>query len=79
MGLFSQIDAVEIIRRDKQIASLTAEIDRLRETLAFYADPDNWMSPSRGFALQYDPEPSPVHKVRHAKAAAALQIEETPK
>jgi len=33
MGLFSQIDAVEILKRDKQIASLTAEIERLREAL----------------------------------------------
>jgi hypothetical protein len=33
MGLFSQIDAVEILKRDNQIASLTAEIERLREAL----------------------------------------------
>ena len=59
-----------------QIASLTAEVERLRAELAFYADPDNWVSPSKGFAAQYDPEPSPVHKVRHHRAAAALQPNE---
>jgi len=30
MGLFSTFDAVEILKRDAQIASLTAEIERLR-------------------------------------------------
>jgi hypothetical protein len=52
------------------------EIERLRAELAFYADPDNWVSPSKGFAAQYDPEPSPVHRVRHHRAAASLQPKE---
>jgi hypothetical protein len=30
MGLFSTFEAVEILKRDAQIASLTAEIERLR-------------------------------------------------
>lgn len=59
-----------------QIATLTEENERLRAELAFYADPDNWVSPSKGFAAQYDPEPSPVHRVRHHRAAAALQPKE---
>lgn len=33
MGLFSTLEAVEILKRDKQIASLTAEIKRLRNGL----------------------------------------------
>lgn len=42
------------------------------EALAFYAEPTNWQSPSSGFALQYDPEPSPINRDRGSKAAAAL-------
>lgn len=48
------------------------EAARLREALAFYADAANWQSPSTGFALQYDPEPSPVARDRGRKARASL-------
>ena len=44
----------------------------LREALTFYATQANWFSPSEGFALQYDPEPSPVARDSGAKARAAL-------
>lgn len=37
MGLFSTFETVEILKRDAQIASLTAEIERLREELLWYA------------------------------------------
>jgi hypothetical protein len=30
--------------------------------LKFYAKPEHWNSPSTGFALQYDPEPSPIRR-----------------
>ena len=33
MSLFSTFEAVEILKRDAQIASLTAEIERLRKDL----------------------------------------------
>lgn len=48
------------------------EVQGLRDALAFYADRKNWESPSRGFALQYDPEKSPVQKDWGAKAREAL-------
>jgi hypothetical protein len=58
---------------------LLAEVERLqdapvavRESLAFYADKNNWQSPSSGFVLQYDPEPSPISKDQGQRASAAL-------
>jgi hypothetical protein len=49
--------------------------EAMREALSFYADPANWRSPSSGFALQYDPEPSPVDKAgRHEVAAKVLRL-----
>lgn len=42
------------------------------KALAFYADPANWKSPSTGFALQYDREPSPVEKDRGARAREVI-------
>lgn len=38
MGLFSTFEAVEILKRDKQIASLTAEIERLQADLRDWAE-----------------------------------------
>jgi hypothetical protein len=35
-------------------------IEALERALRFYADPKNYASPSEGFALQYDPEPSKI-------------------
>ena len=53
-----------------------AEIERGQaaiEGLKFYANPENWTSQSKGFALQYDPAPSPVHADKGAKARALVQ------
>ena len=47
---------------------------RLREGLSFYARRANWQSPSTGFALQYDPEPSPVDRDRGTRARALLWV-----
>lgn len=66
--------------RESQLAEQTeaatrylARINRLEAALDFYADPSNWASPSKGFALQYDPEPSPIQRAgRHLPARAAL-------
>ena len=57
-----------------QIASLTAEIKRLREALAFYADKNNWRS-SR-FYIGGQPGNSKAQNDRGAKARAALQPKE---
>ena len=42
------------------------------EALEFYANEENWKSPSSGYALQYDPEPSPLQKDRGGRAKMAL-------
>lgn len=44
----------------------------VEEVLAFYADAKNYSSPSKGFALQYDPEPAPVMVDRGARARGLL-------
>lgn len=44
----------------------------LTDALAFYANTDNWRSPSTGFAAQYDPEPSPVSKDGGQRAQLAM-------
>lgn len=38
---------------------LRMENERLKVALEFYADKNNWQSPSTGFALQYDPVITP--------------------
>jgi hypothetical protein len=62
---------------------LDAEVKRLRRALAeavkvigFYADEGNWCSPSKGFALQYDPEPSAFQKDRGAAARDFITAQE---
>jgi len=42
------------------------------EALRFYADPENWETPSTGFAVQYDPEPDAVGRDKGEKARAVL-------
>ena len=44
------------------------------KALAFYADPANWKSPSEGFALQYDREPSPVEKDKGRRARRLVNV-----
>jgi len=41
--------------------------------LEFIADDKNWQSPSKGFALQYDPEPSPIEKDARRRARKLLK------
>ena len=43
------------------------------DALAFYAEEKNWESPSSGFALQYDPEPSPINNDRGKRARGILE------
>lgn len=59
-----------------EIDYLNREVQRLTNALQFYADADNWKSPSQGFALQYDRQPSPVEADRGATAQAALRGDE---
>lgn len=54
------------------IQALEKENGELREVLKFYANKDNWLSPSSGFMAQYDPEPSLIQKDRGKKAKEAL-------
>jgi hypothetical protein len=47
---------------------------RYREALEIYAEDGNWQSPSKGFAIQYDPEPSLIRKMgNHLIAQKALK------
>ena len=48
------------------------EIKNLKKVLAFYAEPKNWLSKSKGFALQYDPEPSEIQKDKGELARMTL-------
>lgn len=48
------------------------DVEGLRKALSFYAEPKNWQSPSTGFALQYEREPSPVEKDRGKLASDAI-------
>ena len=51
---------------------LTSALSDMQAELSFYADERNWRSPSTGFALQYDREPSPIQRDRGARARALL-------
>jgi len=53
------------------------DMEKLRlalDALAFYAEEKNWESPSSGFALQYDPELSPIKKDRGERARDVLNM-----
>lgn len=53
--------------------SQSARIRELEEALEFYANDENWRSPSKGFALQYDPVPSAISKDSGHIAKQALK------
>lgn len=59
-----------------EIDYLNREVQRLTNALKFYADADNWKSPSQGFALQYDRQPPPIETDRGAIAIKALEGKE---
>ena len=61
-----------LIRKDKA----EKENKRLGKALRFYARRENWVTPSRGFAAQYDPGPSLVEADSGARARAALKAQE---
>lgn len=43
-----------------------------KQALEFYANKDNWETPSTGFAAQYDPEPAPACADRGKLASKVL-------
>lgn len=49
-----------------------AENQSMAQTLQFYADRNNYLSPSTGFAAQYDPAPSEVALDQGRRARDAL-------
>ena len=49
------------------------DLENLITVLMFYAEPENWESPSRGFQLLVDPEPAPV--ASDGGAAARLLLD----
>jgi len=62
------------VRSNNPLARDAADrIEELETALIFYADPTNWESPSTGFNLQYEPEPSPFQKDRGAIARSVLR------
>jgi len=61
-----------------EITAQAARVAALEKALSFYADPANWKSPSTGFLLQYEPEPSRASQVRYSLAQAALNQTEPP-
>lgn len=64
----------EVAALDSTCRYQAGEINRLVAALDFYADPKNWMSPTKGsFALQVDREPSPVEKTGNSIAMVALK------
>lgn len=58
---------------DDYMAAVGRYIFRLENALKFYAEADNWQSPSSGFALQYDPQMSPIRKDAGSRARAVLR------
>ena len=70
------VDSLGGMFKVADLAAVLASHDKLNKALAFYANSANWQSPSRGFALQYDPQPSPVSADRGIRARAALATPE---
>ena len=66
------VDSLGGMFKVSDLSAVLASHDKLNKALAFYANSENWQSPSRGFAAQYDPQPSPVSADRGARALAAL-------
>jgi len=59
-----------------EIDYLNSEVQRLTNALAFYADAENWTTPSKGFALMYDPIIAPAYLDRGERARKALEGED---
>ena len=57
----------------EEFTMLVREHKKMKIALEFYADKKNWETPSTGFAVQYDPEPSPVKKDNGFMASMVLE------
>ena len=57
---------------NETICEQRTRVEELEGAVRFYAEEKNWRSPSSGFALQYDPEPSPINKDRGNLARTTL-------
>lgn len=55
------------------VGALLAYKREVEEALTFYAAPENWKSPSTGFALQYDPKPSPIRLDQGSRARRLVE------
>lgn len=70
--IIASCNAQEFIKLKERLKKADDAIKLARECIEFYARVGNWISPSEGFALQYDPEKSPVNKDKGEKAAKYL-------
>lgn len=69
-GHKSEFDAEGLSERPKEplnvnislegLSEVTTVISDLKSALEFYATPEAYKSPSRGFAARYDPQPSVI-------------------
>lgn len=50
-----------IIEKENNM-KVASKKDKIIEVLRFYADRNNYQTPSTGFAAKYDPEPAPIKK-----------------
>jgi hypothetical protein len=63
----------------RQAESANRALAEAIKVIGFYADEGNWRSPSKGFALQYDPEPSAFQKDRGGAARDFITAQEKEK
>jgi hypothetical protein len=66
------LESVGVMVKVADLAVLLQSHDDLKAALTFYARSANWQSASSGFALQYDPQPSPASQDCGIRARAAL-------
>jgi hypothetical protein len=71
--LMTSIDSVGAMVSVADLAFILASHDAMETALAFYANSENWKSPSSGFALQYDPQPAPARADYGIRARQALR------
>lgn len=70
-------NAADVLRHYERAEAAEALNRKMQEALEFYGDEDNWKSPSKGFVLQYDPEPAPAQD--HGRKARAALAKAKPK
>ena len=58
---------------ETMLAEIRQAVINMRAALEFYANPTNYVTTSKGFAAQYDPEPPAVTADRGERARRALE------